>query len=139
MFLRGLWDISLNGDLIEISRRHLMPAEFIPQYCEKILGRDFFAIRELGMKFNNDDSANKPLIVKKSRIHWSCSSGDGFDVNRNISVFFNNLYHSFWSKLIYSDYGAYGLGYLLIQNFGMKFIYWKATQLLFFRYWRTRN
>ena len=26
MFLRGLWDISLNGDLIEISQRHLMPA-----------------------------------------------------------------------------------------------------------------
>ena len=46
-----------------------MPAEFIPQYCEKILGRDFFAIRGLGMKFNNDDSANRPLIVKKSRIH----------------------------------------------------------------------
>ena len=27
MFLRGLWDVSLNGDLIEISERHLMPAE----------------------------------------------------------------------------------------------------------------
>ena len=26
MFLRGLWDISLNGDLTEISQRHLMPA-----------------------------------------------------------------------------------------------------------------
>ena len=26
MFLRGLWDVSLNGDLIEISQRHLMPA-----------------------------------------------------------------------------------------------------------------
>ena len=28
MFLRGLWDVSLNGDLIEISQRHLMPAGF---------------------------------------------------------------------------------------------------------------
>ena len=26
MFLRGLWDVCLNGDLIEISPRHLMPA-----------------------------------------------------------------------------------------------------------------
>ena len=26
MFLRRLWDISLNGDLIEISQRYLMPA-----------------------------------------------------------------------------------------------------------------
>ena len=26
MFLRGLWDISLNGGLIEISQRHLMVA-----------------------------------------------------------------------------------------------------------------
>ena len=26
MFLGGLWDISLNGDLIEISQRHLIPA-----------------------------------------------------------------------------------------------------------------
>ena len=25
MFLRGLWDVSLNGDLIEISQTHLMP------------------------------------------------------------------------------------------------------------------
>ena len=29
MFLRGLWDVSLNGDLIEISQRHLMPAGII--------------------------------------------------------------------------------------------------------------
>ena len=26
MFLRGLWNVSLNGDLIEISQRNLMPA-----------------------------------------------------------------------------------------------------------------
>ena len=26
MFLKGLWDVSLNGDLIEISQRHLIPA-----------------------------------------------------------------------------------------------------------------
>ena len=29
MFLRGLWNISLNGDLIEISQRHLMPAGYV--------------------------------------------------------------------------------------------------------------
>ena len=29
MFLRGLWDVSLNGGLIEISQRHLMPAGLI--------------------------------------------------------------------------------------------------------------
>ena len=29
MFLSGLWDVSLNGDLIEISQRHLMTAETI--------------------------------------------------------------------------------------------------------------
>ena len=26
MFVKGLWDVSLNGDLIEISLRHLMQA-----------------------------------------------------------------------------------------------------------------
>ena len=29
MFLRGLWDVSLNGDLFETSQRHLMPAGFL--------------------------------------------------------------------------------------------------------------
>ena len=28
MFLGGLWDVSLNGDLIEISQRHLMLAGY---------------------------------------------------------------------------------------------------------------
>ena len=29
MFLRGLWDVSLNGDLIDIFQRHLMPAGLV--------------------------------------------------------------------------------------------------------------
>ena len=29
MFLRGLWDVSLNGDLTETSQRHIVPADIL--------------------------------------------------------------------------------------------------------------
>ena len=34
MFLRGLWAISLNGDLIEISQTHPMPVGYYYQYFQ---------------------------------------------------------------------------------------------------------
>ena len=37
MFLRGLWDVSLNGDLFETSQGHLMPAGISPKQTMKFL------------------------------------------------------------------------------------------------------
>ena len=37
MLLRGPWDISLNGDLVEISQRQLMPAGYLPSGCVLLL------------------------------------------------------------------------------------------------------
>ena len=47
MFLKSLWDISLNGDLIEISQRHLMPA-----------GREVYDERFWSMPFKFKVSSN---------------------------------------------------------------------------------
>ena len=38
MFLRGVWDVSLIGDLIEISQRHLMPAGRTPPVAASAYG-----------------------------------------------------------------------------------------------------
>ena len=45
MFLRGHWDVFLNGDLIEISQRHLMPTE-LPNILVKFPCRTY-AVEDL--------------------------------------------------------------------------------------------
>ena len=40
MFLRGLWDVSLNGDLIETCQRHLMSARVPLSEDEEDVGYD---------------------------------------------------------------------------------------------------
>ena len=41
MFLKGLWNISLNGDLIEISQRHLMAAGYVFNLKAKVIHLSF--------------------------------------------------------------------------------------------------
>ena len=64
MFLRGLWDVFLNVDLIEISQRHLMPAGLLVGKSDKKEKRWFFSLPCFPV--NHQYLWKKTLIKKNS-------------------------------------------------------------------------
>ena len=62
MFLRGLWDVSLNGDLFETSQRHLMPAGKIYVFIVNIKQKEFIKLVSLLLAVNMTNSVHESSV-----------------------------------------------------------------------------
>ena len=78
MFLRGLWNISLNGDLIEISQRHLMAAGYVFNLKAKVIHLSFCFVQIiwknmlLAHNYADLELLKKPLIFCMYLIFLCC-------------------------------------------------------------------
>ena len=86
MFLRGLWDASLNGDLIEISQRHLMPEWIVVLIFHHIYINDLDILRWIRVT-----RINWPTTYILANWSWSLNP-----VTENITTKFWGTCSTWW-------------------------------------------